>query len=116
MNFTNPIFLIPITTGPIYMMAGFLMLKFPPKNINSLYGYRTGSSMDSQEKWDFAQPYSGKVMLQAGAALSLCALLGLFINLSELLGLLLGLVLLTIFTVYPIVKTERAIKRKFGKS
>lgn len=29
--------------------------KFPPKKINGVYGYRTSSSMKSQQNWDYAQ-------------------------------------------------------------
>ncbi|MDA0356796.1 MAG: SdpI family protein, partial [Bacteroidetes bacterium] len=56
--FDNPLFLIPSTSGLIFMLAGFIMLKLPPKKINSLYGYRTRSSMKNQERWDFSQKYS----------------------------------------------------------
>jgi len=48
--FDNPLFLIPSTSGLIFILAGFIMLKFPPKKINSLYGYRTSSSMKNQER------------------------------------------------------------------
>jgi hypothetical protein len=51
--FDNPLFLIPSTSGLIFMLAGFIMLKFPPKKINSLYGYRTSSSMKNQERVDY---------------------------------------------------------------
>lgn len=48
--FENPLFLIPITSGPLFMIAGLVLLKFPPKKINSLYGYRTNSSMKNIAK------------------------------------------------------------------
>ena len=41
----NPLFLIPALTGFIFIVAGFIQYKFPPKNINAFYGYRTNRSM-----------------------------------------------------------------------
>jgi uncharacterized membrane protein len=58
--FENPLVNITFLCGLLFIIAGYILLKFPPKNINSLYGYRTSSSMENQEKWDFAQNYSSK--------------------------------------------------------
>ena len=58
MTFDNPLFLIPVMTGVIFIVAGWIMMKFPPKDINSLYGYRTKNSMKNKERWAFAQKYS----------------------------------------------------------
>ncbi|OMP32016.1 SdpI family protein [Mangrovimonas sp. DI 80] len=48
----NPLFLIPASSGTIFVLLGLIMLKFPPKTINPIYGYKTGSSMKNQERWD----------------------------------------------------------------
>ena len=114
MHWENPLFLIPIITGPIYMMMGWILLKKPPKEINSLYGYRTGSSMVSQDRWDFAQLFSAREFLKWGSFLTLSAGLGLVVALPEWLGLILALLVMLLFTVIPVVRTERAIKAKFG--
>jgi len=60
----NPLFIIPILTGFIFSAAGLIMFKYPPKIINSLYGYRTLISMKSQERWDFAQRYSAQKLIE----------------------------------------------------
>ncbi len=52
--------------NPIIVIALFVMLiakLFPPKNINSLYGYRTANSMKNKQNWDFAQKYSTNLFL-----------------------------------------------------
>src|SRR5688572_6398705 len=113
MNWENSLFLIPIITGPIYMLMGWIMLKKPPKEINGLFGYRTGSSMASQERWDFAQRYSAREFLKCGGVFTLSAGLGLFIEIPEWLGLVVAILLLLVFTAIPIVQTEKAIKNKF---
>jgi uncharacterized membrane protein len=91
MNFDNQLFLIPIITGPIFVIAGIIMLKFPPKKINSLYGYRTFSSMKSQERWNFSQKYSAQELIKLGFILTLSSLIGLVFDLNENLGIVVGL-------------------------
>ena len=56
----NPLFLILTLSGGIFLLAGYIQFRFPPKKINHLYGYRTSTSMRSQECWDFAQTFSAK--------------------------------------------------------
>lgn len=49
-------------------IGGAILRFFPPKKINSFYGYRTPRSMKNQENWDFAQKYAGQLMLSWGLA------------------------------------------------
>lgn len=115
MNFLNPVFLIPIITGPILIVTGWILKKYPPKEINGLYGYRTKNSMSSQERWNFAQDYSAKQMVQLGIILSACSILGLFIEPEEGAGTLIGLGLMIITFIVMLVRTEKALKLQFGK-
>jgi len=107
--------LIPVLTGPIFMVMAIIMKKFPPRQINGLYGYRTSSSMKSQDRWDFAQTYSANEMIKLGFLLVLTSPLGLAMNLSQLSGIALGLGLMIVMVVLFVLRTERAIQRKFGK-
>jgi uncharacterized membrane protein len=55
-----------IAVGGTYLLMLLLSLYFiyyPPKGINSLYGYRTFRSMKNQENWNFANKLSAKYML-----------------------------------------------------
>ena len=115
MIFDNSLFTIPALTGAIFVLVGIIMLKFPPKNINSLYGYRTNSAMKSKERWIYAQNYSAKEFIKLGGILALSGLIGLFIQPNENVatGIGLGLMILTITAL--IVRVEKAIKEKFGK-
>jgi len=74
----GPFLLLDALTGIIFILVGFILTKYPPKEINSLYGYRTSKSMKSQEAWDFAQIYSSKLMVKSGVFLSIVGLLGAF--------------------------------------
>lgn len=50
----------------LFMAISVIFKLFPPKKINSFYGYRTTRSVKSQQAWDFAQRYSAKKMIMAG--------------------------------------------------
>ena len=60
-----------LCVGILFILAGAILYVFPPKKINGLYGYRTGSSMKNQQKWDFAQKYSSKIMMLTGLIFTL---------------------------------------------
>ncbi|GEM_PF-346252 len=57
--------IIPITM----IITGLVFRSNPPKKINTLVGYRTKRSMESQEAWDFAQKRLGESCLKMGAFL-----------------------------------------------
>lgn len=61
--------------GVIFILVGIIMLLFPPKKINFLYGYRTNLSMKTQENWDYSQKYSAKLIMVLGGFLILLFLL-----------------------------------------
>lgn len=109
----NPLFLIPVITGLIFAIAGFVMLKFPPKNINALYGYRTKSSMKSQKRWDFAQNYAAKEMMKLGVVLAFLGVLGLVFEFQSTTATIIGLGLMILIVILLIVRVEAAIKKRF---
>lgn len=54
---------------PIAMIGfGFYFSKKAPKGINSVFGYRTRSSMRNRETWEYAHKHCGKVWLLTGSA------------------------------------------------
>lgn len=91
------------------------MVKLPPTKINGLYGYRTGSSMKSQKRWDFSQKYSARELIKIGIILTLASLLGLVYTPTENIGILIGLGLMLIAVTFLLIRTEKAIKIRFGK-
>ncbi len=113
-TWTNLLFLLPAMSGPVYLLTGILMWRYPPKKINGWYGYRTPRSMKSREAWDFAQRYAAREMIRWGILLTLLAPPGLFINLGFTTDLLLGILLTTLFLALPIINTEKELKKRFG--
>lgn len=70
--------------GGIFLIMGLIFKCFPPKVINSVYGYRTSFSMKTQETWDEAQRYSALSFIFCGAALLLAAVLCTLLRLDML--------------------------------
>ena len=113
MNFENPLFLLPILVGPIFLIAGIVMLLFPAKNINYLYGYRTKNSMKNIDHWKFAQNYSAKIMVWSGFVFSLTSLIGVFIKGNEFIQLMIALCLMFLMCATIFYFTEKKLRQKF---
>ncbi|MEC1625986.1 SdpI family protein [Bacillus mojavensis] len=52
--------------GGLMIIAGLLIKLFPPKSINSVYGFRTRRSMSDQRLWNEANRYSAALMILSG--------------------------------------------------
>ena len=107
---STQIFLVTMFISIFFLLAGALILIFPPKNINSLYGYRTKNSMKSQSSWDFAQKFSGWEIIRWGVILLICSSVGLQYNLGEPLETVIGVSILVFVIIMFMLRTERAIK------
>lgn len=109
----NPLFIIPLSCGIIFCITGCVMHYFPPKKINGLYGYRTANSMKSQERWDFAQVYAAKLLMQLGFLLSLTSVSALIISVTEHVAMIIGLSLMMATVLILAYKVEKKLKQKF---
>lgn len=110
----KPFFFINFLTGIIFIVAALIQIKFPPKKINSLYGYRTRNSMKSQEAWDFAQSYSSKLMLIFGAGLcSIAIISNMIFPLKIEYQIVLSILIINITVVVMIVIVEKKLKKRF---
>ena len=104
---------------PLLMIIfGAVFLHWPPREINGFYGYRTAKSMKSQEAWDFAQMYFGKVWLRTGLIMLIPSVLAMLPCMGESDGKvgLWSLILCTVecvIMVLSILPIERALKRRF---
>jgi len=107
---------IAALTGFILMIAGIILSTFPPKKINRWYGYRSVSSMKTNERWEFAQIYSGREMKKSGIMLLFFTIPVWFMNfnINEGAGALIGIIIMIALALIPIIKTEIALKKKFG--
>lgn len=103
--------LLPLLlVGFVFSLAALITLRFPPKSINAMYGYRTGKSMRSQENWDIAQRYSSRLMLKQGIAMLVIGVVFEFIPIPIEVGVILSVVLLLLSVVNLFVQTEKKLK------
>ena len=108
LEFCNQMLLI---VGIVFILAGAIMYVFPPKKINGLYGYRTASSMKNQQKWDFAQTYSAKIMMLTGLIFTLISpSKGLF-KTNESIDLAIGMFCMIVGSILMIVVVEKALRK-----
>ena len=111
----NPLVLILSSGGLIFLLAGYIQHRFPPKKINHLYGYRTSTSMKSQENWDFAQQYSAKIMMQMGIYITTLGLLSWIIDIQLLWSVGIALTIVTVGPLIMLYKVESELKKRFPK-
>ena len=104
---------MPFFVGAIFFFVALVLYQFPPKKINSFYGYRTPNSMKNQERLDFAQRFSSLRMIEGGLFLVLISFFKFLIIISEDLEFVFSLVSIFGVIVYLIVSTEKALKKNF---
>ncbi|SFR31648.1 SdpI/YhfL protein family protein [Robiginitalea myxolifaciens] len=109
----QPILITCGLTGLLFAISGYILYRFPPKKRNWWYGYRTAASQKSQEHWDFAQKFSGKLVALWGLVLLALGLFGSLFELPVLLAILSGLFLPLAVCIHLFVATERALREKF---
>lgn len=116
MTFNILIVFSSLLTGLVALVGGLLFKKYPPKEINWWYGYRTKLSMKNQEQWDFAQKLGAKNMIKYTSILFLTTLLGFVIDIKHTewsIGIVVASTILWAFL--SIYKTETKLMSKFEK-
>lgn len=108
--------LIPAT------MIGFgrCFLKGFPKDVNGLFGYRTGMSMKNKDTWNFAHQYCGRLWYKSGLILlpvsvfvMLCVMGKDHDSVGTAGGFLCAVQMIPLVAViYP---TEKALRKNFDK-
>lgn len=113
MSLDHPGIIILSLVGFTFMLGGYIQQRFPPKAINGFYGYRTSSSMKSQDRWDFAQQYSAKEIMRYGAVLFIAGWIISYLQSPR--GIFLWVATSLIFAIIflLIYRTEKAIKNRF---
>ncbi|MFM8450510.1 MAG: SdpI family protein [Haliscomenobacter sp.] len=106
---------VSLLTGGVFLVAGLIQLRFPPRSINHIYGYRTARSMKSEENWHFAQRYSARLMIGMGLILGLVAAVGTLVHIPDSLGATLPTILLLAMVIGMIARVERALKKRSGE-
>ncbi|MBL6010179.1 hypothetical protein C7B63_12995 [Bacillus halotolerans] len=90
--------------GGLMMIAGLFIKLFPPKSINSVYGFRTRRSMSDQKLWNEANRYSAALMILSGLIV-----LGAGVLLRSSF-IILQLILLVAACIITFILTEKRLK------
>ena len=112
---------------PAYLIVGIVVTviavvfkKFPPKKINMWYGYRSETSVESQEAWDAGQKYSSKLMIIEGILLMIFGLIVGVMSarmenkIKNIILISFVAVVIPIMFIYLIVATEIYLNKNFS--
>ena len=102
----------------IMFMSSFYFIAGGPKNINNVFGYRTGRSMINKDTWIFAHEYCGKLWLKVSIIFILVSIVIMLclIKTDQRVFVAVGFVIfiaefVTLF--FTINKTEKALADNF---
>jgi len=113
-EFQNVIFIILSIIGVGFLALGVFLMKFPPKRINGLYGYRTSRSMQNHDAWNYSQRYSAKIMVVLGIVYLFLSLGSLFVpKIDDVYSAILSIVIVLVGVFVMFYKTERKLAKKF---
>lgn len=96
------------------LITGYWFFYDPPKKINSFYGFRTKKSMRSQEQWDFAQRFSGKLFFWFGIGLMVLALLAYIFKFNSDIANVIVVAIFVMGALLILYKTEKGIDKELG--
>lgn len=109
---------IAIVLPFIMFMSSFYFIAGGPKNINNIFGYRTGRSMINKDTWIFAHEYCGKLWLKVSIVFILASIVIMLclIKTDQRVFVAVGFVIfiaefITLF--FTISKTEKALADNF---
>lgn len=102
--------IVSIVIGLVLYGSSVLLRKFPPNDINALYGYRTDRSMKHKDLWNEGNHYSAILMRNYGLYFTV---IGITVSLL-FKGILITLITMGILIFYIIllfVKVENKLKK-----
>ncbi|MBL7973978.1 MAG: SdpI family protein [Candidatus Kapabacteria bacterium] len=108
--------ILPALPGVIFIVTGYITLKFPPKSVNWWYGYRTTNSMRSQEIWEYAQHYSSVEFMRLGGIQAILGILVGFTVANEIFPVAYLLVSCIACAIAGFIRTESELRNKFPEA
>lgn len=120
MGFWIFMFIMDMMLPLIMIICGKWFLKSAPKEINTVFGYRTSRSMKNKDTWDFAHKYCGKLWYKWGVVMLPVSAAALFFIIGKnenIIGIVGGIIcaVQTIILISSIYPTEKALKSNFDK-
>lgn len=105
----------------IMIVAGYMMYKKPPKDINNVFGYRTSMSKKNKDTWEFAHNYCGRLWFKLGIVLFILMVIVqmFFVHSSDNVIGNMTLIVVTVQLVVmlgSIMLVEKALKGTFDEN
>ena len=107
----NPYYYVLSVNGLLFLMS-IIFYFFPPKKINSLYGYRTNRTMLNETIWNFANKFFTKELLKYAGISFVAALLLVIFN-KTLSWQPMAIMLLSL--AVSVIKTEQVLTKNFDE-
>lgn len=102
--------MISLISAITLIPLGIILKFYPPKEINSIYGYRTKTSVKNQKVWDIAQKYCAYSFIILGI-LNLTIGLWSMITPSNFNGYNMQILFLVITSILSILTDEMMLKQ-----
>ena len=113
-SYQNVIFIILTIVGVTFLLISVFLMKYPPKEINGFYGYRTSRSMQTIEAWDFSQRYSSKIMIVIGVLYTLFGISSLFMpKLDDMISAFISIAVVLGGVFVMFYMTEKQLAKRF---
>lgn len=116
MESINILGLVLTSGGLIFLLAGWIQRRFPPKKINPFYGYRTSASMRNLEVWRFAQHYSAHKMMRMGAWVATLGVGAWLLDFRSVWAIWIALSVLVASPLIMVLQIEAVLNKRFPKS
>ena len=107
--------LVTFKIGMVLFIVGLLFRIFPPKKINSIYGYRTTNSRRNLNTWKVANRYSAELLMFEGLIIAAIGIISTFINDNRAIETALDIGLVFSSFVIILVATEKHLNKLFDK-
>ncbi len=103
-----------LSVNGLMFLISIIFYFFPPKKINSLYGYRTHRTMANEEIWNFANSFFNKNLIRY-AAISFAAALVLAYLYPALMTGWFPMAFLFFTLLVVILSTENELNKYYDK-
>ncbi len=100
----------------VFLLAGMIMAKYPPKKINPIYGYRSMASMRHREAWDYAQRLASRKFVLVGIVMFVIALAEWLLDVQAPANVLIMLGTMILSVVYVFQTVEKQLAKRFPQN
>ena len=111
LKMTNSFTYILSINGLLFLLS-LICWKFPPKKINSIYGYRTHRTMQNNDIWSFANSLFGITLLKYAGVGFIAALLLTFVN-EALMNSWFSMAFMIFTLLIAVISTEKELNKNF---